>query len=306
MLKYIFNNYDKLLESARHSLFALFKKENKKEQKSLQLKPCDILEIEIKKQEANLKEKDSVEIKHQIRRKTLSLMLKQKALTYANMYIKRAHDLLSDNTEDALYNALEYLNRTPNNLSRVKLKEIAIYKAIIYELLEDFDEASKEHKNAIKLEGDEDALKEYKEFVVRSREVLSWHKQKRSDLRYSSLNIHNITKLEDMPNVAKRLDNIAKYYARSPKSRELGKRYFTEVIKMYKKLHVSNPKEYSCDYIKALIDGVELFMMSPTMLKKANELLLRTRDCTEIRVYLLEKIKELKSKDFIKKTKIFD
>ena len=306
MLKYIFKNYDKLLESARHSLSTLFKKDEKQGQSNLQLKPYDILDMEIKKQELNLKEKDDVEIKHEIRKKSLYLRLKQKSLYYTNMYIKRAQDILSDEVEESLDEALDYLNRVPRNLSRDRLKEISLFKALIYELLEDFDEAAKEYKNAIKYDSDIEALSEYKAFVIRSREVLSWHKQRKTDLRFSSLNIHNITKLEDMPNVAKKLDSIAKYYARSPKSRELGKRYFKEVIKMYKKLYANDPKKYSCEYIKSLIDGVEFFMMSPSLLKRANELLFNTRDCTKTRVYLLEKIKELKSKRFIKKTKIFD
>jgi len=289
-----------------NTLYTFFQKERVEKYKNLQLKPADILDIEIKKQEANLKEKDRVDIKHQIRKKTIYLRLKQKSLTYTNMYIKRAQDILSDELEESAYESLEYLDRTPRNLSKERLKEILLYKALIYELLEDFDEAAKEYKGAIKYDKDPDSLSSYKEFVVRSREVLSWHKQGSSDIRFSSLNIHNITKLEDMPNVAKKLDSIAKYYARSPKSRELGKRYFKEVIRMYKKLNKSDPKQYSCDYIKSLIEGVEFFMMSTTMLKEANRLLLDSRDCTETRLYLLEKIKELKSKTFIKKIKIFD
>ena len=306
MVKYIFKNYDKLLESLQENLSTLFFKEKIEDKKNLSLKPEDLIDIEIKKQERNLKEKDDINIKSQIRKKILYLKLKQKALKYLNMYIKRAQDILADEVEESAYEALDYLNRAPRNLSKEKLKEIHLYKALIYELLEDFDEATKEYKRAIKLDNTTNSLNEYKEFVERSREVLSWYNEQKDDLRYSSLNIHNIVKIEDMPKVAKRLESIAKYYARSPKSRELGKRYFKEVIKMYKKLNDYNPKKFNCDYINSLIEGVEIFMMSPTLLKEANSILLKSRDCVEHRLYLIEKIKELKSRNFIKKTTLFE
>ncbi len=123
---------------------------------------------------------------------------------------------------------------------------------------------------------------------------------RKKQLRYSSLNIHNIAKKEDMPAIAKKLDKISKYYARSPKSRELGKRYFKEVIKIYKILAQDEPKKYTCDYINTLIDAVEYFMFSATLLKEANDILYNSDDCVDMRVYLAEKIKELKEKRFIK------
>ena len=302
MLKFIFKNYDSFLESVRYNIDNLLHKKNSQNSSRLSLKPCEILDIEIEKQEKNLKEKESIKIKQEIREHTLYLRLKKMALGSTNLYIKRAEDILKDEVEESAYEALDYLKRVPKNLSKEQLHHIALFKALIYELLEDFEEASNEYKSAIKYNNTEDALRRYKEFVERSREVLSWYKSKKDQLRFSSLNIHNIAKKEDMPNIAKSLDNIAKYYARSPKSRETGKRYFKEVIKIYKKLSKEEPKKYSCDYIKSLIDAVEFFMFSTVLLKEANDLLNSSSDCVEMRVYLSEKIKELKEKNFIKKS----
>ncbi len=301
MLRYIFKNYDTFLESLRFNIDTLLHKKENLDSKNLQLKPYEVIEIEIKKQEENLKLKTDIQTKHNIREHTLYLRLKQRALQSSNLYIKRAEDILKDEVEESAYEALAYLNRVPKDLPKEDIKEISLFKALIYELLEDFEEASNEYKKVLKIDNSTEVLKRYKEFVERSRELLSWHKSKQGELRFSSLNLHNIAKIEDMPKIAERLDNMAKYYARSPKSRELGKRYFKEVIKIYKKLAKENPKEYSCYYIKSLIDAVEIFMFSSVFLQEANELLIKSKDCIDMRVYLLERIKELKNKSFIKK-----
>ncbi len=305
MLKYILRNYNKLLKSTRNQ-FSIF---SKKEESNISNNLIDYktkLDLEIARQEKNLEETDDIEKKHEIRDKLLYLYIKKKAIEYDNGYIKIAKSILDEDVEDSAYEALDYLNRTPKNIAPNKLKEIHIVKGLIYEILEDFDEASKEYKLAIKYDKGIEALKEFKDFVKRSREVLNWHKASNASLKYSSLNLHNVINLEDIPKVAKRLESLAKYYARSPKSRELGKRYYKEVIKLYKKLYKSNTKEYGCDYVYALIEGVENFMMSASLLKEAYDILFSTQDCIENRLYLVERIKELKEKDFIKRSKYFD
>lgn len=302
MLKYIFKNFDQFLETLRVKVLHLFSKKKSPYSSRIKLTPSDILEREIQKHEENLKEKKSLESKQEIRKNILYLRLKLKALNSANRYIKRAMDILRDRVEESAYEALSYLNRTPEDLERDEQIEIKTFKALIYELIEDFEAATKEYKELLKIDKSSATIIEYKGFVERSRVFVSWHSKGRAKLIENSHNIHNIVSLESMPKAAQRLESLAKYYARSPKSRSLGKSYYKEVLKMYKKLLANDPKEYTCAYINALLDGVELFMMSPALLKEAQNLLMDSRDCIDMRVFLLERIKELKQKSFIQKS----
>jgi len=309
-LRYIIKGYNKFLKSTRDNISIFFDKKKRAHDSEVSDKKVNSeleeLNAEISLQERNLREKDDIEQKHDIRDRLLYLYIKKRAIKYNNGYIKIALNILDQEVEDSAYEALDYLNRVSKNISPKKLKEIHIIKGLLYEMLEDFDEAAKEYKEAIKYDKTTDALKEYKSFVERSREVLNWHKAKNVSLVYSSLNLHNIIDVKKIPDVAKRLDSLAKYYARSPKSREVGKRYFKEVIKLYKKLYDYDKSRYSCEYINALIDGVEYFMMSATLLQEAYRLLVNEQSCIESRIYLLERIRDLKQKGFIKQSGLFD
>jgi len=306
MLRYIFKNYDHFLEYIRASFEKLIHKKSNTQKSNLQLIPQDVLELEIKTQEENLSQKDDIKSKEAISRIIAYLRLKKKALITTNKYIKRAQDILRDGIDDSAYEALDYLKRVPNNLSTKDMNEIYIYKAYIYELLKEFDDASTSFKEAIKYDKTPNTLALYKQFVQRSREVLSWGKHsKKYEMMHLTASIHKITKIEDMPEVIERLDNISKYYARSPKSRSLGKKYFREILKMYKILVEQNPKKYTCGYIEALLDGVEIFMMPTTLLNEIQELLKNPQDCIEARVYLIERLNELKQKGFVKNSKLF-
>jgi tetratricopeptide (TPR) repeat protein len=302
MLKFIFKNFDNFLESLRKSVLSLFSKKSKKSRGNIKPTPSMILEQEIKKQELNLKEKTNLYAKNEIRKKILYLKLKLKALNSSSRYLKRAEDILRDEVEESAYEALSYLNRAPQNLEDSQKVEIKLFTALVYELLEDFEAAGREYKEALQIDKSGLSLREYKEYVQRSRLFFSWHSKSRKRLLENSYNIHNIVPEEKLPEVANRLEKIASYYARSPKSRALGKSYFNEVLKIYKKLSEKHPKEYSCAYIQVLLDGVEIFMMSPRLLTEAEELLTGSRDCIDMRVYLLERIKELRQKGFIQKS----
>ncbi len=297
MLKGIFSN--NILETISSNFKSIFNKDSSNKNEALN--ELEIIENEIENIELNIQKSDSVDTKHQLRKKTLYLKLKKCSLLTSNRYIKRASDIINEQIDDTLYEALSYLDRVPKNFDTNVLNEIYLYKAIIYEILEEFDEATALYKKALSINTTPIILRRYKEFIQRTKELLSWHKIKSKDIGYSSFNIHNITKLEDMPKVAKGLDKIAKYYARSPKSRSLGKRYHKEVMKIYKTLAKEYPKEYTCAYINSLLEAVELFMFSPTLLKEAQELLYGNYDCIKSRVALTSKLKELKQKTFIKK-----
>jgi len=307
MLRYIFKNYDKFLETIHNKIANLFNIKKQTETDSLQLKPIDIIELEIKKQEENLKQKDNIEQKLDVIKNILYLYLKRKSLKTANRYIKRAEEILEDEMEDTIYEALSYLKRVPKDLESEQLREIYIFKAYLYELLEDFSEASKEYKQAIKYDKTPNTLVEFKKFIERSRDVISWEKDlKRQSKKYNIVNIHNITKIEDMPEVAEKLESVAKYYARSPKSRTLGKKYFREVLKMYKTLSQKYPKDYTCKYTSSLMDAVELFMMPPSLLRDSLDILLTSEDCNDLKIHLLKRLKDLKDKSFIKKSRVFE
>ena len=302
MLRSIFKNFDQFLESIRSRIANLFSKEKWDENRKIKLSATDILKQEIQMQKVNLKEKKEIYHKLELYKRILYLKLKLQSLDSGNRYIKRAMDIMQDEVEESAYEALNYLSRVPSNLEREEQVEVKLFMALIYEILEDFEAAATEYKESLKIDKSTKALVEYKEYVERYRDFLSWQSKNRRRLLENSYNIHNITPIEKLPEVAERLESLAKYYARSPKSRALGKSYYKEVLKIYKKLLKEKPKEFTCDYINALLDGVEIFMMSPLLLQEAEDLLMANRDCIDMRVFLLERIRELRQRSFIKKS----
>ncbi len=298
MLKQIFKNYDKFLENSRKKLLSLLQQKTKE---SNGAKPLDIDE-EIKRQWLNMEEKESVEQKQIAMKAIISLYIKKLLQKSKSKYLQKAYELL-DETEDGAYETLDYLNRIPlSNIKSEELKEIYIFKALIYELLEDYDEASSSYKQAIRYDKTPNTLIEFKKFVERTREIFSWNSKEESYKKHNMILLHKVIPIEKMPKVAETVENVAKYYARSPRSRHLGKKYFKEVIKMYKVLMAEEPNKYSCKYIEALLDGIEIFMMSPVILKEVEELLISNLFCIESKIYLLERFKNLKKKKFIQKT----
>ncbi len=287
------------------NIFRFFSKNSQKEKK--ELSPLDKIEEEIQKHYSNLEEKELLEDKYFIYKKILHLLMRKKALLSQSSYIKKAFSLLDDLFEDNLYEALLYLNSIESSkFSKEYIYEIYSFKALLYEALEDFPEAAKTYKEAIALTNKKELLEEFKSYIERYQKLLEWQKNSKEKVILDDLyTLHEKVSIEDLPKSAVSLENLALYYARSPKSRALGKRYFKEVLKIYKKLFEHNPKEFSCSYIKALIDGVELFMFTPLLLKEAQKLLEKPNLCLKNRIYLLERLKELKEKNFIKKSKYY-
>ena len=305
MFRYIFKNYDNFLEKIRKALISLFKFKQKNSAKKLS--PIEEVELEIKRQQENLEEKSDAKLKYKIIEKIVILNIKKLFLSTKNGYIHRAYEIAKDFNEDRLYETLNYLNSiAEHKLEQEKLKEIYKFKALIYELLDDYYEVSKAYKKAIELDSSPQTIKDFKEFMNRYQLILKLQQQEKSVGSKKIDAIHNIVPVENLPKVAQRLENLAKYYARSPKSRHLAKQYFKEVLKIYKKLTLINKNEYICEYIRVLLEGVEEFMFSPVFLKEALEILADPKICFENRIYLLEKIKELKEKKFIQKSSLFN
>jgi len=286
------------------NIFSFF---SKKEEEKKELSPIDIINSEIKKHQQNIKQKSNLEDKYFVYKKINYLLMRKKALLGKSSYIKRAFALVEDGFEDNLYEALLYLNSIDSSkLSKEYIYEIYTFKALIHEALEDFSEAAKTYKEAIKLTNYPELLEEFKEYLQRYQELLKWQENSKEKIILDDLyTLHEKIDIEDLPKSAISLENIAIYYAKSPKSRNLGKRYFKEVLKIYKKLYEYKPKEFSCAYIKALLDGVELFMFTPLLLKEAQKILEKPHLCLANRVYLLERLKNLKEKNFIKKSKYY-
>jgi len=281
-----------------------------KDKKGLPLKDEDViakLEKEILRNEENLNLKKDIRAKFAIKKQILLLLLKKKALLTENSYIKNAYAILQVGSEDSAYEALDYIKNLPfEKFASAYLNELYRYKALIYELLEDFSEASEAYKKALKVKNDAITLQEFKEYMERYQKILKWQKNNDDKIILDQLyNIHNTTPIEELPKSVEMLEKLALYYARSPKSRSLGKRYFKEVLKIYKKLYEHNPQEFGCDYIRVLLDGVDLFMMTTLLLKEAQKILANPNFCIEERVALTERLQELKDKSFVKKSKIF-
>jgi len=289
------------------NILKIFSKQQQKEEEKKELSPLEQVENELHKQYANLEEKESLEKKYFIYKKILSLLIKKKALLAQSSYIKKASTLVNEIFEDNLYEALLYLNGIDTSkFSKEYIYEIYSFQALLYEALEDFPEAAKSYKEAINLTQKEELLEEFQSYIQRYQKLLQWQKDSKDKIVLDDLyTIHERVAIEDLPKSATSLENIALYYAKSPKSRALGKRYFKEVLKIYKKLYEHNPQEFSCSYIKALMDGVELFMLTPLLLKEVQKLLERPNLCLKNRVYLLERLKELKEKSFIKKSRYY-
>jgi len=270
--------------------------------------PIGQINKEIKRNEENLYLKKELKAKYMIRKKILYLLLRKKYLTTQNSYIKKAHQLLNNESEDNLYEALNFLQSLPYERFASSYKnEIYRYKALMYELLEDFNESSKAYKDALKAINDTQTLQEFKEYMERYQELLKWQKHKNDEkiILDELYNIHNSTPLEKLPQTVAMLENIALYYARSPKSRSLGKRYFKEVLKIYKKLFEHNPQEFACDYIRVLLDAIERFMLTTLLLKEAESILDNPTLCIDQKVVLTQKLQEIKQKNFVKKSKIY-
>ncbi len=277
-----------------------------KSDKQKELSPLEKLDEEIKKQESNLlllKEYDKIKI---VIKRIADLKLQKIALISNSNYIKQACKLLKDRSEEHLMQALYYLDTIPlNKLESSEQKDVLECSAYIAEILQEYKRASDYYKRAINSCNDVEIVKEFKKYIERynALKLANIELKEDKELRDLEATYANMSP-EQMLKSAKTLENIALYYAKSPKSRDLSKRYYKEALYILKKLYKQNKERFSCEYIKVLIDGVEFFMFSNLYLKEALELLKDKSNCKEDRDILIERLKSLKEKEFIKKSKI--
>jgi hypothetical protein len=295
MFKCIFKNYDELLEKINQSFNKLISDEAKEE-----LNRQSEEDIELEADLALLKETKDFHTKIDIVKKIVFILLHREARVTSSKYVKSAWEFLKEGiNEDNLYKALDYLNRVPLlKLSDKDRESYHIFRALIFEALEEYSKASKEYKVAIKDKVSERALRGYRSFIERYQELF---KDDNNRLNISLLyTLHDTLPLEELPKAAKTLENLAKYYARSPKSRHLAKKYFKESLNIYEKLFISDKDKYICEYIRVILEGIEDLMISDVLLKRVIKFLRNDPDiCEEQRDYLLDKIKELQEKSYI-------
>jgi len=290
-------------------LIKLFISSNKKaKEKKRELSPLEKLDEEILKQESNLilqSEYDKIKI---VIKKIADLKLQKVGLTSNSSYIKQACKLLKDRSEEHLMQALYYLDTIPlNKLEANEKKEVLECSAYIAEILQEYKRASDYYKRAINSSNDVAIVQEFKKYIERYNALKSANKEIKEDKHLRDLEVTYVNMSDEkMLKTAKTLENIALYYAKSPKSRELSKRYYKETLYILKKLYEQNRGKYSCEYIKALIDGVEFFMFSNLYLKEAIDLLKDSNNCKEDRDILIDRVKSLKDRAFIKKSKILN
>ena len=276
-----------------------------KRKPKVELTAEELVEKEIKQQEANLlQQKDKESIKESI--KNIScLRAKQLSQNTNNRYIQHAFSLLTTRNEDNLLEIIYYLSSVPlEKLSPQEQSDILYTQGLFYEAIFDIGKAKKYYNKAISVNADTKKLQEYKRFIQRYTPYKEDKSQKKvvEFINIINPNIPDETLLKR----ARMLEKLSLSYAKSPKSRKMAKSYFKEVMYIYRELNERSKDKYECDYIKVLLDGVEIFMLSPIYLKKAIEMLKDADICSEQRVYFAERVNYLKNKSFIKNSKIFN
>ncbi len=306
MIGQIIKNYASVLDKTFTNVKSLFSKK-KTNQVTIENNIVEKINEELQKHQINLTQKKDFQQKNEIRKKILYLELKKAIFLSKNSYLKLINQYLTDESDDSIYEALYYIQRVPfTTFSKEEQVEILLIKAKLHELLENFQKASKTYIEAIAIQTSIKALQEYKNFMSRYKELQKWEKEefgtekaKVFDKDYSKLGEKELLSLASL------LEKSANYYIRSPQSRYLAKRYFKEILKIYDKLFTQDRKKYACEYIRVLLEAVEVFMLSPIFLKEAQNILAKKDLCEENRIFLLEKLQELKQKKFIQKSKWF-
>jgi len=287
-----------MFKKFKDAIFNTFKKSQKDS-----LTPEDLIDREIAQQEEQLFQQKDKESVVKIIKNISCLKAKKLSITNKNGYIEHAFSLLTTRNEDNILEIIYYLKSVPlEQLSPHEQSDILYLQALFYEAILDIENAKKYYKMAIDKNADTSKLQEYKNFIQK------YTPKKRQQQNNSTKHIHTIdpsTPNEELLKRANTLEQLALRYAKSPKSRALGKSYFKEVMYIHRELN-SRSNSYQCEYIRILLDGVEIFMFSPIYLKKAIDMLKDGEICKEQRVYFSERVNYLKNKSFIKHSKVFN
>jgi len=266
-------------------MFNIFMNKNKN-------KTLNYLQDEVKKLEFYFYETNRYDSKISIRDKSLFIRLKQKALISNFTFIKNAQKFLIAEEYTDVLSAIEYLNNIKNKiLTKKAILELAQYKALLYELTNNDNLAKEAYNIALKHDKTSNTLKEYKSYCERQ---IGLKKSKTNTNLNNRYYLEEKVSFDKMPNCAQKIENLAKYYAKSKKSLPLAQKYFYESLKIYKQLASYNAKKYNYIYILSLIKSVEIFKMAKDALNEAEALIFNSNECYRTNSYLLNKINRLK------------
>jgi len=255
-------------------------------------KTINYLSEEIAKLDKYFKESKTLNAKHQIRDKSLYIRLKQKSVDSNFEFIKNAQNtLFSEEIEDA-YLALEYLEKIDtSSFTKSAMLELLLYKALVYELLDNNKKAKKCYNIALTYDKTSKTLKEYKAYQDRLSELKRYEK-KQYEEKYD---LDNVIETYKDPKAAQKIEDIAKYYIRSKKSLPLAQKYYRMCLDTYKDLAQYNPKKFQMQYILSLIKSVEIYKMPKDALNEAEVLIFHNCRNKDTETYLLNKINSLKN-----------
>jgi len=229
--------------------------------------------------------------KEQIREKWLFTELKKISIESDCLYIKNAYNFVKNEELYKVEEALEYLNSIESKIKPKQKLYTTLFKAVLYELLLKYVDASIEYKKALKLNFEPDIIKLYEAFIKRTKKIKSDTLDEDIEL---TKEYNDDTK--ELEKSAKSLEAIAKYYVRSNQSLELAQDYFKQALDIYKKM-MQIDSSYTKNYVLALIKAYETYKLSTDYLNKAENLIFHSSECKEAEFYLLNKIKILKERD---------
>jgi len=242
----------------------------------------------------NYYNKCSIGAKEQIREKWIFTELKKLSVKSNCKYIKSAYIMLNGEEISNVQKVLDYLNSLDIKLAPTHQQELILFKALLYELLVKYVDASLEYKKLLKLKFNKDNIQIYQEFIKRTKET-------KRDLSKISIDksIKYINKYSDdikeIEKSAKSLEAIAKYYARSQQSLDLAQDYYKQALLIYKRM-MEVDLSHTRTYVLALIKAYETYNLSKEYLTQAENLIFYSKECKDAEVYLLNKIKILKER----------
>ncbi len=305
MAKYSYSGYLKKLKDL------LLLKKRKREisppskSKISNLKPYEELELEIKRVEEQLDTLKPQYAKEKIK-ELIKLKLKLFSLKSDFLFLRRVQLIIDSEESGALEKALKFLDEELKgaDLKDDELKDAYIYRALLLELLGKYQEAIHSFKKALEYDKSGATLKLYREFIKRVKNKNLYEVTQLKDEKRFKVKIECATEDNRVcTHVTKKLMDLARYYVTSPKSRHLAQQYYNEARRIYKELAMKSPREYVCEYIDILLEGVELFVMSPKLLDEVEELLKDYPFCDEEMDAFLMRLEELRELEFAKRSR---
>ena len=244
------------------------------------------LNSDIDKLKSYQSQTNSFNSKKIIEEKLLFIEIKKIYIDSNCEYLTKAYDILKDENRSHVKEALNYLVKNESHISKTNIANYHLFKALIYEILNNKTKASKEYKKALKYKFNKESIKLYKDFVNRSR-------PKESKGSQNSIS----TNPKELNQKAKDLEHIAKNYLEYYNDLDSAKKYYKQALFIYKSMMKMEPSKFKHNYILALIKGVETYKLNKELLNEAESILFYSNECIQTETYLLNKIKALKAKE---------